>query len=106
MTPRIIPKLPVAPLLPLLEREARWNDQTRRYGTGTGDAYVTRGLSGPPVAIERLLGCQRRKAQRIVSSGEIREDDADQIAAALGLHPADIWGGAWWALSPAAEVDA
>lgn len=93
---RTVPRLPVAPLLPHLEREAWWNDQTRRYG-GRTDAYVTRTTSGPPVALQRLLGCERRKAQRIVSEGLIREDDADLVAAKLGLHPADIWGGAWWA---------
>jgi hypothetical protein len=95
VTPRTIPRLPLAPLLPYLVTEARWLDERnhRRHPKANSPA-------GPPAALESLIGCTRRTAQRIVSAGQIREDDADRIAAALGYHPADIWGGAWWALNP------
>lgn len=107
MTPRTVPRLPIAPLLPYLQPEI---DALNELARQRGRNHTTFGLvelltaatkAGPPAAIEQLLGCGRRKAQRIVSSGLIREDDADHLAVRLGYHPALIWGGGHGGHSPA-----
>lgn len=94
MSPPTIPRLPLGPLLPYLQPEIdAINERNRRPGVHGGP------LAGPPAALEALLGCRRRKAQRITTDGQIREDDADHIAIRLGLHPALIWGNDWWDLA-------
>lgn len=92
MSPPPIPRLPLAPLLPYLQAEIDAINEANRAVHGYAPA-------GPPAAIEALLGCRRRKAQRITTDGQINERDADHIAIRLGYHPALIWGTAWWDLA-------
>jgi len=91
------PRLPLAPLLPYLQPEIdAINERNRPDGAADNPGNTK---AGPPAALAHLLGCERRKAQRITSEGQIREDDADRIAIRLGYHPALIWGTAWWDLA-------
>jgi hypothetical protein len=102
VSPPTIPRLPLGPLLPYLQPEIdAINERNRRPGELTAAAKA-----GPPAAIESLLGCRRRKAQRITITGEINERDADHIAIRLGYHPALIWGTAWWDLARDLEAAA
>lgn len=46
-------------------------------------------------ALARRVGCARRTVARWAHAG-LMPAVADEVAARLGLHPADIWGDDWW----------
>jgi hypothetical protein len=88
MSRQHIPHLPVQPLLPVLRRavsvQALGNGGFR---SGLERIVVAMGYSGKDGrSNERLI---RRILHGEVSS--IREPTADRIAAALGMHPTEIW---------------
>jgi hypothetical protein len=81
------PRLPLAPLLPHVERPDY-------YGT----LYHQR--AGTLADLLAELGrVTRREAQRWISAGALPEHRADTVAAALGMTPHLIWPEAWQALA-------
>lgn len=44
----------------------------------------------------RALGVSNRQVYRWRHGAVLRWSTADRVACALGLHPAEIWGDAWW----------
>lgn len=53
------------------------------------------GTAGRAWALAHLAGITRRHAQRVLTEGAIGEPLADVVAAALGMHPANLWP-EWW----------
>lgn len=42
------------------------------------------------------LGMTRRTVLRYIAAGSVPFAQADELAMALGLHPAEVWGRDWW----------
>lgn len=55
---------------------------------------VTRFIDGNVNTI--LDRAARQTYNRAKSAGRLSPVQADRLAVALGLHPADVWGQAWW----------
>lgn len=51
--------------------------------------------------LARIVGTSRRSVQRAGRSG-LRVWKADRWACALGLHPSEVWGHAWWSAADTA----
>lgn len=47
--------------------------------------------------VDAQLGQERGYTLTLARRGDLPAYVADRHAIALGLHPADIWGDAWWA---------
>lgn len=53
--------------------------------------------------IAELAGVNRASVARWRASGGIPEQAADRVACALGRHPSNVWGDAWWQLAAGAD---
>ena len=75
------------PAQPLLDAIPSW----QRSGFDVYDHYAAMG--GVKAALPHRL---ERAVYRIRKSGRVTWMMADEIAVALGYHPAEIYGDAWW----------
>ena len=76
-------RLPLAPLLDAVRRHSR--------PRLAGDGML---LSGTALVAE-ACGVTKRTVQRWAQAG-LTWDAADKAACSLGLHPASVFGRAWW----------
>lgn len=80
----VMPSLPAAPLVGLVARSGGPRLAAIEYGTRR---YLT------PSRLEAL----ERAYQRAARAGRLTVYAADELAVRLlGLHPAEVWGDAWW----------
>lgn len=86
----LLPHLPLAPCEPQLLELAEAHNAQHPEQRG----WFAAGL---PWALKELTGCSRAHAHRVVREG-MSWEFADRLAIALGLHPANLWGQAWWDL--------
>lgn len=84
------PSLPFEPLYDIVSQ------RTRLGVTGVHD----QGLSAVGWGYRTW---QQKAWYRAQASGKITESAADRLAVDLGLHPAEIWGDAWWELTAVEE---
>lgn len=63
----------------------------------TGSNPCAKGVRNPQSALARRLDIPLRTVQRWARHG-LQWWSADRAAIALGVHPCEVWGGAWWAL--------
>lgn len=91
-------RLPFAPLADAVGIVLYPQRVKNQYGMRDGaEWFQKRGY--PTAVISELTGIGRRRLTRWQSAG-VPEEEADRIACSLGLHPADIWGDAWWDSAP------
>ncbi len=82
----------------VLERQVDPGPEEQRLPAGPLiDRLVAR--YGSLLAVQRALGpAARRRMHRYQHTG-LSVDQADRAAVSLlGLHPASVWGQAWWSL--------
>lgn len=91
------PHLPIDPLW--RRAAARWRPTTaqNRHGGPQGPGEFS------STALAEACGVTRRTVSRWRHRG-LTWDKADKAACALGLHPASVWGGDWWAVVPWEDV--
>lgn len=77
-------RVPVAPLLPHLRA---WLEANPIAGTN-GQEYIPRPFPGQVALNKRYWDA--------MVSGTVTLYTADRMACAIGMHPAEIWGDAWW----------
>lgn len=82
-------RLPIEPLLAL----------TARTCAHARDGRQLVGIPAPITALAARIGVSRRQVHRWIADGGVPFYSADAAARALGDHPCDLWGGAWWAAS-------
>jgi DNA-binding MurR/RpiR family transcriptional regulator len=64
--------------------------------------YAATGLSISELA--RLGGISRQSVHRYIRRGGLPTYTADRLAVAAHLHPAEVWGWAWYEDSAEAEA--
>jgi hypothetical protein len=80
--------LPRLPLQPLLEATGVSKSESIR------DRYVT-GRPNPISELAHRCGVRARTVHRW-RTNDLEMYVADRAAISCGLHPADVWGQAWW----------
>ena len=77
------------PADPLLAVVPKWE----QHGSHVGDAGKWQSMGGVKAVLPENLA---RAVFRIRKSGRVTYTMADEIACALGYHPAELYGEAWW----------
>ncbi|MGI8753895.1 MAG: hypothetical protein ACR2MN_16595, partial [Acidimicrobiales bacterium] len=92
-------------------RRRRWSDQHREELDADGMVYrggrfMTRfpveplfalAPGDPILRLSRTTGVDNGQLHRAIRDG-LTWSSADRWAVALGFHPAEVWGQAWWSL--------
>lgn len=99
MPPKAGPRLPLAPLLKAAGVEGLQVIPRRsRPGGIGGDRQL---IESPITRLADMIGVSRRNVHRWQRDG-VPEAAADRAALAIGLHPCEVWGDAWWDLAATA----
>ncbi len=87
--------LPIEPLRAIAAAQADRHADTEATGGFTQRLFAD------------MIGMTDRSVTRWMQDGRIPWSSADEAAVALGLHPALVWGDAWWDVKgDLAEIEA